>query len=59
MATLVAAINNFASASTSQDFVDIDPEVIVLNEKKGKGFPQSTTTTKGEHIFHYISLNNF
>ena len=47
MANLVIAINNFASASTSQDSLDIDPKVIFLDEKKGKGFPQSITTTKG------------
>ena len=59
LATLVATVNNFASASTSQDSGHTDLEVIVLKKKrKGKGFPQSTTT-EGEHIFHYISLNDF
>ena len=48
MVNLIVAINNFASASQFQDFVDIDPKVIVLEDKMGKGFSQSTTTTKSK-----------
>ena len=38
MTTLVAAINNFASASAYQDSIHVDPEVTILEEKKRKGF---------------------
>ena len=58
MANLVAAINNFVSASSSQKSIDSDHDVKVLKETKGKGFPQTTTTTEGEYKFYYILLNN-
>ena len=59
MANLVAVINNFASASTSQNSIDSDTDVKVLKETKGKGFPQTIATTEGEYKFYYILLNNF
>ena len=59
MANLIAAINNFASASICQNSIDSDLDIIVLKETKGTGFPQTTTTTKGEYKFYYILLNNF
>ena len=58
MANLVAAINNFASASSFQNSIDSDHDVKVLKETKGKGFRQTTTITEGEYNFYYILLNN-
>ena len=59
MANLVAAITNFASASSSQNFIDSDHDVKVLKKTKGKGFPQTTTTTiESEYKFYYILFNN-
>ena len=59
MANLVAAITNFANASSSQNSIDNDHDIKVLKETKGKGFPQTTTTTTdGEYKFYYILFNN-
>ena len=56
MANLVAVINNFASASISQNSIDSDIDMKVLKETKRKGFPQTTTTTKGDYKFYYIFI---
>ena len=59
MANLVAAITSFANASSSQNSIHSDPDVEVVKETKGKGFPQTTTTTiDGEYKFYYILFND-
>ena len=47
-AKLVAAINNLTRANISEDSLNIDPKIIVLDDRKIKGFPQSTTIIEGE-----------
>ena len=51
MTNLVAAITNFASASSYQNSINSDHDVNFLKETKRKGFPQ-TTITKGEYKFY-------